>query len=266
MDVLGPVNNVLFNLSKAQTTLLTDVTDLSSGLRINSAADDPSGLAISQTLQAASRGLTQGTASVQDARNAITVADGGFQTITDIVQRMRSLVISANTDLSSDADKQNVQAELDQLKKEINSISQNTTFNGKPLLNGSLSQNQPPQNAQVNEVTADLNPNTGLTPPTNVTNATGVGTPGPLVSNTVVGNNSVSSYIEFTVTGLDPTGTLANVRIQQFSNDPSWGPAIDGTAQIPLNAGQINGISVTNWNGSIIQLTFSIANITAADV
>jgi flagellin len=73
------------NLDRNQSALKTDVTRLSSGLRINSAADDPSGLAIAETLQAQVSGFDQAQQNIQDAQNAASVADGALQTTTDIL-------------------------------------------------------------------------------------------------------------------------------------------------------------------------------------
>jgi flagellin len=140
-------NNVSLNLNKNQAALQTSVTRLSSGLRINSAADDPSGLAIAEKLQAQVNGFDQATQNVQDATNAATVADGALQTTTDILQRIRSLAVEASSDITSSDDKINLQAEVTQLLLEVNRISQNTNFNGSSLLDGSHAGFTPEENA-----------------------------------------------------------------------------------------------------------------------
>src|SRR5476651_724310 len=142
-------NNVSLNLNKNQEALRTSVTRLSSGLRINTAADDPSGLAIAEKLQAQVNGFDQGVKNVQDATNAATVADGALQTTTDILQRIRSLAVEASSDITSPDDKTNLQAEVSQLLLEVNRISQNTNFNGSSLLDGSHSGFAPQENAFV---------------------------------------------------------------------------------------------------------------------
>jgi flagellin len=130
-------NAVSLNLNRNQGALQTAVTRLSSGLRINTAADDPSGLAIATRLQSQSQAFDQGSLNVQDANNAATVAEGALQTETDILQRVRDLAVEASSDFTSNTDKLSLQAEVSQLLLEINRISQNTNFNGSYLLDGS---------------------------------------------------------------------------------------------------------------------------------
>jgi flagellin len=129
-------NSVSLNLNKNQEALAGSVSKLSSGLRINTAADDPSGLAIAEKLQSQVNGFDQAVSNVQDATNAATVADGALQTTTDILQRVRSLAVEASNDTNTTADKTNLQTEVGQLLQEVNTISQNTSFNGSALLNG----------------------------------------------------------------------------------------------------------------------------------
>jgi flagellin len=136
-------NSVALNLNKNQSALQSSVTRLSSGLRINTAADDPSGLAIAEKLQSQVNGFDQAVSNVQDATNAATVADGALQTTTDILQRIRSLAVEASSDTNTDGDKGNLQTEVAQLLQEVNNISQNTNFNGTALLDGSHAGFQP---------------------------------------------------------------------------------------------------------------------------
>jgi flagellin len=136
------VNNLLsntaqLNLNNNQIAMQSAVTKLSSGLRINTAADDPSGLAIAEELQSQVNGFDQAVSNVQDATNAATVADGALQTTTDILQRIRSLAVEASSDIDTQSDKTNLQAEVTQLLQEVNTISENTNFNGSALLDGS---------------------------------------------------------------------------------------------------------------------------------
>ena len=130
-------NTANLNLQHNQGLLGNVVNQLSSGLRINTAADDPSGLAIAESLQSQVNGFQQAVSNVQDANNAATVAEGALQTTTDILQRIRSLSVQASSDITSQADKANLQVEVNQLLLEVNRISQNTNFNGRQLLDGS---------------------------------------------------------------------------------------------------------------------------------
>jgi flagellin len=130
-------NTASLNLNNSQAALSTVVNQLSSGLRINTAADDPSGLAISESLQSQVNGFDQGAQNVQDATNAAQIADGALGTTTDILQRIRTLAVEGSSDLTSTDDRADLQSEVQQLLLEVNRISQDTTYNGQNLLDGS---------------------------------------------------------------------------------------------------------------------------------
>ena len=140
-------NTALLNLNKNQDSLGKLVQQLSSGLRINTAADDPSGLAIAVNLQNQASGFDTANLNVQDATNAANVADGALQTVTDILQRVRSLAIEAANTITSPTDRSALQSEVGQLIQEVNQISSNTNFNGQALLDGSHAGFQPSTNA-----------------------------------------------------------------------------------------------------------------------
>jgi len=162
-------NNVQLNLNRNQESLKNTVTQLSSGLRINSAADDPSGLAIATNLQTQVDGFNQAVQNVQNANNAAQVALGALSTTTDILQRIRSLAVEASSDINSNNDRQNLQSEVSQLLLEVNRISQNTNFNGQSLLDGSHAGFQGQVSAFVN-VTA----NTALATNGGIATASGI--------------------------------------------------------------------------------------------
>ena len=110
---------------------------LSSGLRINSAGDDAAGLAISEKMRTQIRGLDKAQANAQDGISLIQTAEGALQQTTDILQRMRELVIKSENDgvLSPD-DKAAIDTEFTELSTEIDRIAKSTSFNGKTLLDG----------------------------------------------------------------------------------------------------------------------------------
>jgi flagellin len=149
-------NQVSLNLNRNQSSLGVAVQRLSSGLRINTAADDPSGLSIAESLQAQVNGFDQGSRNVQDATNAAQVAEGALSTTTDILQRIRTLAVQGASDITSTQDRQNLQSEVAQLLLEVNRISQNTNFNGQALLDGSHAGFQQAVNASV-QITANSN-------------------------------------------------------------------------------------------------------------
>jgi flagellin len=135
-------NAVQLNLDNNQKQLQNVVTQLSSGLRINSAADDPSGNAIATNLTSQYEAFNQASQNVQNANNAAQVALGALTQQTDILQRIRVLAVEAASDVNSSSDRTNLQAEVGQLLLEVNRIAQNTNFNGQALLNGSHQGNQ----------------------------------------------------------------------------------------------------------------------------
>ncbi|BAI81471.1 flagellin domain protein [Deferribacter desulfuricans SSM1] len=112
---------------------------LSSGLRINHAADDASGLAISEKLRGQISGLKRASMNAQDGISMLQTAEGGLQEIQSIVQRMRELAVQAANGTYTANDRAELQKEVDQLKSEINRISASTEFNTKKLLNGDAS-------------------------------------------------------------------------------------------------------------------------------
>ncbi len=102
---------------------------LSSGYRINRAADDAAGAAISEKMRWQIRGLNQDVRNAEDGKSMLEVADGAMGEIQDLLQRMNELVIQAANDTNTAEDRNAIDREIGQLKKEINQISKNTTFN-----------------------------------------------------------------------------------------------------------------------------------------
>jgi flagellin len=239
---------------QTQDDLATQTQRLSSGLRINTAADDPSGLAIASSLATKVAGLDQGVQEVQDANNALTIADGALATISDILQRMRSLTVEANTDLESTNDLADIQAELNQLSVEINRIAENTTYNGRNLLDGSASSDAPLP-AQV-------------WAPENPTLASGQQLYDPTSLNVSYGTGeSVEQSI--TINSYDPATNLLTITIDLESPSGAFGPAQPGTFTVQAGTNQIEGTSgpftQQDQNGNEV-LSFNIGVISAADV
>jgi flagellin len=131
--------NAQRNLSATGAMYAKSVQKLSSGLRINSAADDAAGLTISEKLRAQTKGLAQATRNAQDGISMIQTAEGALNETHSILQRMRELAVQGGNDTLQASDRGAIKSELDQLSSEINRISSTTQFNGATLLNGSLS-------------------------------------------------------------------------------------------------------------------------------
>ena len=128
--------NAYRNLSSTQGALNTSLERLSSGLRINRAADDAAGLAISEKLRAQTNGLNQATTNAQDAISLVQTAEGALNEQHAILQRMRTLAVQSANDTNTDADRASIQKEVDQLVTELDRISSSTQFNGQNLLDG----------------------------------------------------------------------------------------------------------------------------------
>jgi flagellin len=111
---------------------------LSSGQRINSAKDDAAGLAISNRMTSQIRGLDQAIRNANDGVSLIQTAEGALQESTNILQRMRELSIQSANGIYSDADRETLDAEVQQLIQELDRIATSTSFNGQKLLDGSL--------------------------------------------------------------------------------------------------------------------------------
>ena len=123
------VNNTSNQLQKA-------IQKLSSGLRINSAADDAAGLAISEKMRAQVRGLDKAVSNAQDGISLIQTAEGALGETHSILQRMRELSVQAANDTLTQQDRSYIQVEIDQLRDEVTRIGNTTQFNKKKLLNG----------------------------------------------------------------------------------------------------------------------------------
>lgn len=109
---------------------------LSSGLRVNRAADDAASLSISEALRAQVRGSQRAAANIQDGISLVNVADGALNEIHDVLQRMRELAVQSANGTLTDADRAATQAEFAALQAEISNIAGNTTFNGLSLFTG----------------------------------------------------------------------------------------------------------------------------------
>jgi len=128
--------NAYRNLSNTQNDLSKSMEKLSSGLRINRAADDAAGLAISEGLRAQVTGLNQAQRNAQDGISVIQTAEGALTEVHDILQRMRELTVQGANDTNNGGARAAIDGEIDALAKELDRIVDNTEFNGIKLLKG----------------------------------------------------------------------------------------------------------------------------------
>ncbi|OIJ16911.1 flagellin [Anaerobacillus alkalilacustris] len=133
--------NAYRNLSSNQFNTSKNLEKLSSGLRINRAADDAAGLAISEKMRSQIRGLKQAERNALDGVSLIQTAEGAMQEVHSMLQRMRELAVQAANDTYETEDRAAIKAEIDQLIDEIDAISDKTEFNKKKLLDGTFETN-----------------------------------------------------------------------------------------------------------------------------
>lgn len=138
------------NLNRTSSKMDKSISKLSSGLRINSAADDAAGLAISEKMRSQISGLNRAKLNAQDGVSMIQTAEGGLNETESIIQRMRELAIQASNDTLTSNDRLEIQKEINQLTDAIDDISDSTEFNTKKLLNGS-------QTAQISSSSNHVN-------------------------------------------------------------------------------------------------------------
>ena len=123
-------------LGLTTSSLSKSTEKLSSGYKINRAADNAAGLAISEKMRRQVRGLTQASANAQDGISAVQTAEGALNEVHDMLQRMNELAIQAKNDTNMSVDRSYIQAEITALSKEISRVATTTTFNEQNLLNG----------------------------------------------------------------------------------------------------------------------------------
>lgn len=126
------------SINNTNTDMGKTLERLSSGLRINRAGDDAAGLAISEKMRGQIRGLDMAIKNSEDAISLIQTAEGALTEVHSILGRMRELAVQASSDTNTDVDRNQVQAELNQLREEIDRISRTTEFNTKKLLDGKI--------------------------------------------------------------------------------------------------------------------------------
>lgn len=145
--------NTIRQLGINEKATQSSLAKLSSGLRINSAADDAAGLAISEKMRGQISGLNQASSNAQNGINLVSTAEGALNETTSILQRMRELAVQAGNDTNTSTDRGAMQTEMNQLTSEINRIGNTTEFNTQKLLDGG---------ASANGITAGLDSASGI--------------------------------------------------------------------------------------------------------
>lgn len=132
LNAMTALNSATKNTALAGSSM----EKLSSGLKINKAADNATGLAISEKMRSQIRGLDQAAQNTQDGISVVQTAEGAIEEVGNIVQRMRELAVQGANETNTGSDRSKISEELTQLHEEIDRIAESTQFNGKDLLNG----------------------------------------------------------------------------------------------------------------------------------
>ena len=239
--------NAYNNLETTNNNLNDSLAKLSSGYRINKAADDASGLVISQNLQSQVSGLQQATRNAQDGISVVQTAEGALSSVQSMLQRIRDLVIqSANTGASDSTARQAAQNEIVQLRAEIDRVANTTAFGNQELLNGSFGAQQ----ARLDTTASGL-PATGLT----------IGNTATAAFTLVVDSGAAASL---SVTVAIVTGTYATAASFQTELQKDINAALSGNAGFTggvtanvrdLGGGAWNVELVRNSTGTTAKLT-----------
>ncbi|HOY67952.1 MAG TPA: flagellin [Candidatus Ozemobacteraceae bacterium] len=238
-------------LTATSSRLEKSIEKLSSGLRINRAADDAAGLAISEKMRRQSRGLSRAILNAQDGVSMIQSAEGALNESQSILQRMRELAIQASNDTLTSSDRLEIQKEVTQLRDDLNRISSNTEFNTKKLLDGS-------QSALVSGSSQSAR---GV-----VTGTPGSGDYQVSIALLSGGVSEMQRSQTFTIAG---TGALAqgNTQLQSIAQfyDANGVFAIGISQKLVVNGNAESSELVVNGQMTVDQLTASIQNaITSA--
>ncbi len=205
------------NLNDSQKDLETSLQRLSSGLRINSAKDDAAGLAISDRMTAQIRGYNQATRNANDGISLAQTAEGALGATTGLLQRIRELAIQSANSTNSSSDRASLQAEVNQLKQEINRVASQTEFNGLKLLDGTFSAQTFQVGANANQTisvsmdgssTNDLQDNQLLS--LNTASGQGTGSSTAAASGTVTTTSTIGAQ---TLTVSGPLGEVNDIDI-----------------------------------------------------
>ena len=260
-------------IAKNDRAMAGAMEKLSTGNRINSAADDAAGLAISSRMSAQIDGLNQAVRNGNDAVSLIQTADGSLTQVTDILQRMRTLAVQAASDTNTADDRKALNQEFTLLRTEINRIGNNTQWNGENVLDQSFASNTGAYSFQVganNAQTIDLQ--IGAYTTTGASTATTATTATPTDAGPTDAGADQAQISKVTIAGTPALGDTIAVTVGDKSYVHTVGvgtaPDVETVAQIATKIkkelGTITGIGVTTATGVI---TFTAtANNTPFDI
>ncbi|NOY73426.1 MAG: flagellin [Gammaproteobacteria bacterium] len=272
--------NAQRNLANSQSELTQSLTRLSSGLRINSAADDAAGLAISNRFTTQIRGFEQASRNANDGISLAQTAEGALTETTNGLQRIRELAIQSANSTNSAADRKALQAEVNQLVAEIDRVASTTSFNGLKLLDGSFTSQSFQVGADANQTisvsvagsTANTLGNNSVTT-NNATANFGMGVAADAAVDATGGNNVAAQNLtivgEATATvsiGVDSSAKIVAAAINAES--PTTGVTATATTTATLSGLSASGtvsfeLSGSNQTGVAISATVTDTDLTS---
>jgi flagellin len=237
--------NAQRNLSTSQSALATSLQRLSSGLRINSAKDDAAGMAISSRMSSQINGLNQAARNANDGISLSQTAEGSMNEITNNLQRIRELTVQSLNATNTSSDRAALDGEVQQLKQEIDRVSQQTSFNGVKLLDGSFS-------SQAFQVGANAGETISISAIASMrTTALGQGYGASQLGTTLTAATGITAASQFTFAAGGKT------------YDVFQGTAIAGDAQSLANA--VNSVGVPGVTATAAATTTTGTNAAAAN-
>nr|WP_104191940.1 flagellin [Cryobacterium sp. Y82] len=228
-------NNAYRNLATTQNDLSKSLEKLSSGLRINRAADDAAGLAISEGLKSQVGGLTVAARNAQDAVSVIQTAEGSLNEVQSILQRVRDLAVQAGNDSNNKESRGAIKTEVAALTKELTRISESTNFNGTQLLDGtepSLSFQVGANGDASSQIKVDLS-KADVSDVTKAIGSTNTGTSYDLAKGTVKNATDFNGAHSFTIDG----DTANKVTTGAIAGLTSTSTAADVAAKLNADSG-----------------------------
>jgi flagellin len=241
--------NAQNNLTGSQTSLSTSLERLSSGLRINSAADDAAGLAISSQFTTQINGTNQAVRNANDAVSETQTAGGALNTVVSNLQSIRTLAVEAANGSNSASDRQALDAQVQQQISEISQIASQTSFNGLSVLNGSSG-----------VTTYQVGANVGNTISINLTQGVGANQIGAVASKvTEVSNAATTGALKIAV-GTAPAVNVAASSQYASTATTSGGVQYQDATSAYAKAGAINGagasgLTATATNNQLVSFT-----------
>ena len=265
-------NRMLSGVSSAQSK---STEKLSSGYRINRAADDAAGLSISEKMRGQIRGLNQASTNAQDGISLIQTAEGALNESHSILQRMRELSVQASNGTETDDDREAVQSEIEQLQSELTRISETTEFNTMKLLDGSRSGSAVSASVSKSAASAltKVDATTQVNTAADAFDALASGKDSTLAV-TVIDKNGNSSTVKVTITGDTKTADNAENTAQAFADalkesslGDSYDFSTDGNGKLKFTAKEAgktaNSILLSQDNAAAVKTDESTIGVDA---